>query len=215
MHQLYDVRNEETLSYDPHGFALLFTCGEASVLFGRILPGHRGLDARSRGDAEDDAYVLSGMLSYPTAQNNEVFVPKGSWVVARPGEVFGYWNKGGKPVTLFAFRPVTSRRSQSGSQRIYKPNESRAVKPGGMARVLAYETPSSRGEMLTLHPGEPSTLEPRFCVATFVLAGRIMALFGREKISLDAGEGLAFVRERVEIVGVGGLSSVLVFSTAL
>lgn len=215
MHYLYDTRNEEGLSYDPQGFALLYTCGEASVLFGRILPGQRGMEARTRTDAEDDAFVLSGMLSYPTAAGSEVFVSKSSWVVARPGEFFGYANRSGKPVTLFAFRPVTTRKGPPGSQRIYKANESRAMNPSALTRLLMYETPASRGEILALHPGEPATLEPRFCTATLVIGGRVMALFGREKISLDTGEGLAFVREKVEIVGVGGLSNVLVFSTTL
>lgn len=215
MHQLYDVRNEDGLSYDPHGFATLFQSGEAAVDFGRLLPGQAGIDARAGEGREDDAYVLGGMLSYPTTPSSEVFVAKGSWVVARPGEVHGYWNRGGKPVTLFRFRPKSSRRGAPGSQRIYKPNESRTGLSANQTRIVAYETPASRGEMLTLHPGEPAAFHASFCCSALVTTGRVMALFAREKVSLDAGEGIAFVGERGEIVGVGGLSNVVLFTTVV
>jgi hypothetical protein len=215
VHQLYDVRNEEGLSYDPHGFATLFSSNEAAVDFGRLMPGQPGIDVRAQDDREDDAYVLGGMLSYSTMQGSEVFVAKSSWVVARPGEPHGYWNRGGKPVTLFRFRPRSAKRSASGSQRIYKPSESRSSLSPAQSRIVAYETPASRGETLTLHPGEPAPFHASFCCATFVTTGRVMALFGREKISLDAGEGIGFVGERGEIVGVGGLSNVVVFTTTV
>jgi hypothetical protein len=212
VHQLYDIRNEEALTYDRHGFATLFSCAEAAVDFGRLMPGEPGLDAHAVEDREDDAYVLGGMLSYPASTSNEVFVAKGSWVVARPGETFGYWNRGGKPVTLFRFRPKSARRPAGGGQRIYKPAEPR---PGAAnaQRVLAYETSVSRGEMLSLHPGEPSAFQAVFCCATLVTAGRVMALFGREKVSLESGEGIAFVGERGELVGVGGLATVAIVTT--
>ncbi len=215
MHQLYDVRNEESLSYDPNGFATLFQCGEAAVDFGRLMPGQAGMDAQAREDREDNAYVLGGMLSYPTSPSNEVFVAKGSWVVARPGETFGYWNRGGKPVTIFRFRPKSARRGALGGQRIYKPNESRTGLSPGQTRLVICETAASRGELITLHPGEPAAFHASFCCATFVISGRVMALFAREKISLDAGEGIAFVGERGEIVGVGGLSNVALFTTVV
>jgi len=213
VHQLYDVRNEESLSYDPNGFATLFSCGEAAVDFGRLMPGQPGIDARAQEDREDDAYVLGGLLSYQTSPNNEVFVAKGSWIVARPDEVHGYWNRGGKPVTLFRFRPKSAKRSAPGGQRIYKPNDSRPGLSLNQTRMVTFETQTSRGELLTLHPGEPAAFHASFCCATFVTQGRVMALFAREKISLDAGEGIAFVGERGEIVGVGGLSNVALFTT--
>lgn len=211
MHQLYDIRNEEILAYDKHGFANLFSAAEGAVDFGRLLPEEPGMDAQAVPDREDNAFVLGGMLSYPASSSNEVFVSKGSWVVARPGETFGYWNRGGKPVTLFRFRPKSAKRPAVGGQRIYKPAEPR---PGSnQQRVLVYETPVSRGEMLHLHPGEPATFQAAFCCATLVTAGRVMALFGREKVSLEAGEGIGFVGERGELVGVGGLSSVALVAT--
>jgi hypothetical protein len=213
VHQLYDVRNEEGLTYDPHGFATLFSCGEASVDFGRLLPGQAGIDAHAKDDREDCAFVLTGMLSYPTSPNNEVFVSKGSWVVARPGETHGYWNRGGKSVTLFRFRAKCPKRGPSASQRIFKPSDSRVGVPMNSPRMMMYETTTSRGELLSLHPGEPANFQASFCCATLVTAGRVMALFAREKVSLDAGEGIAFVGERGEIVGVGGLSTVALFTT--
>ena len=213
MHQLYDVRNEDELAYDPYGYATLFSCNEAAVDFGRLIPGQPGIDVHAQDGCEDDAYVLGGMLSYSTMPGSEVFVAKSSWLVARPGEPHGYWNRGGKPVTLFRFRPKSARRGTPGSQRIYKPNESRSGLSPGQQRVVAYESAASRGEILTLHPGEPAPFQASFCCATFVTTGRVMALFGREKISLDAGEGIGFVGERGEIVGVGGLSNVVLFTT--
>jgi len=211
VHQLYDVRNEDNLAYDGGGFALLFSCPEASIVFGRILPGQGGMDSRLADGKEDAAVVLGGMLSYPTGPDNDVFVSKGSWIVARPGETFGYWNKSGKPVSIFGFRAVTARRGMPGSQRIFKGADSRSAAPA--SRAVIYETPTSRGELLSLHPGEPARLPSSRCRASLVTAGRVMALFGREKISLDTGEGIAFVKEPVEVVGVGGLSNVVLFST--
>jgi hypothetical protein len=211
VHLLYDVRNEDNLTYDAQGFALLFSCAEASIVFGRILPGAPGMDARVAEGKEDAVHLLGGVLSYPTGSNNDVFVSKGSWVVARPGETYGYWNKSGKPVSLFGFRAVTSRPAAPGSQRIFKPVEGRAA--GSTVRTTIYETAASRGDLLALHPGEPAKLPSALCRASLVTAGRVMALFGREKISLDTGEGIAFVKEPVEIVGVGGLSNVILFST--
>ena len=213
MHQLYDVRNEEGLSYDPHGFAALFTSSEAAVEFGRLMPGQSGIDLHTTDDREDNAFVIGGVLSYSTLPGSEVFVSKSSWVVARPGEPRGYWNRGGKPLTLFRFRPRSAKRAAAGGQRIYKPGESRTGLSTTQPRVVVYETPASRGETLTLHPGERAAFHASFCCATFVISGRVMALFGREKVSLDAGEGIGFVGERGEIVGVGGLSSVALFTT--
>lgn len=215
MHHLYDVRSGDQLSYDGQGVATLFSSPDASVAFGRIMPGQMGMQGLSANECEDNAVVLSGMLSYPTAPNNEVFVSKGSWVVARPGEVHGYWNKGAKPVTLFIFRPKSLGKAAAGSQRIFKPHDSRPMPKTPTTKVTMYETPASRGEMLTLHPGETAALAPALCRATLVTAGRIMALMGKDKISLDSGEGIAFVREPVEFVGVGGLSNVVVFSTLM
>ena len=77
------------------------------------------------------------------------------------------------------------------------------------------ETQTARGELLSLHPGEPAAFHASFCCATLVTQGRVMALFGREKISLDTGEGIAFVGERGEMVGVGGLSNVALFTTTV
>lgn len=213
MYQLIDVRNEDLMTYDEQGVAILFKCPDASVAFGRIMPGQMGMQGLAAEGCEDNAVVLSGMLSYPTSTHNEVFVSKGTWVVARPGEVHGYWNKGGKPVTLFIFRPRASGTASPGSQRIFKPHESRALSRPLGNRLTMYETTASRGEILSLHPGEPSTFTPVLCRAMMVTSGRVMSLLGKEKVSLDSGEGLVYMREGAEVVGVGGLSTMVVFST--
>jgi len=213
VHHLIDVRSEDQLKYDDQGVATLFTSADASVAFGRIMPGQMGMQGLAVLEAEDNAYVMSGMLSYPASAKNEEFAARGAWVVARPGEIHGYLNKGAKPATLFIFRPRAPGKAAPGAKRIFTPADSAVVGRVAMNRSLAYETPASRGEALTLHPGETTSLAPVLCSVLLVTEGRMMALFNREKISLDHGEGLVFVREAVEVVGVGGRSHAVVFST--
>ena len=207
----FDIRNEDRLTYDAQGIAALFSCPEAGVAFGRVPPGGMGMQGIAGEECEDNAVVLGGMLSYPTTPGREAFAAKGAWVVARPGEVGGYWNQGGRPVTIFVFRPRTPGRARGvgGSPRIFTPGETPAA-----PRVEAYATESSRGEVLTLHPGEQVACGPALVRAPLVTAGRVMALMGREKIALEAGEGLVLAGTPADIVGVGGLSSVVMFSTS-
>jgi hypothetical protein len=47
-----------------------------------------------------------------------------------------------------------------------------------------------------------------------VTEGRVSVIVGKEKLSIDLGEGVALVREPAEILGVGGLSRVMLFSTS-
>jgi hypothetical protein len=207
----FDTRNEELLSFDATGVAPLFSNPEASAAFARIPPEGAGMQGLAAEGCEDNILVLSGMLCYPTSPGKEAFAAKGAWVVAPPGEVHGYWNRSAKPVNLFIFRPrARGQTSGPGSgPRVFAPAE-----PQAAPRVTAYETPASRGEVLALHPGENAVFGAALVRAALVTAGRVMALSGREKISLDEGEGLAFTGVPVEFVGVGGLSSVAVFSTA-
>ncbi len=213
MHQLIDIRKEDELKFDDQGVATLFSSADASVAFGRVPPGQMGMQGLSAPGAEDNAFVMSGMLSYPTEGSRDVFVAKGSWVVARPGEVHGYWNKSAKPVTLLMFRARTTAKAGPGQQRIYRPADSGMLKGVTPVRSVGYETLASRGENITLHPGEPTELVPALCSVLLVTEGRMMALFSRQKISLDYGEGLVFIREAVEVIGVGGLSQAVLFST--
>ncbi len=207
----FDVRNEDLLSYDAQGVAELFSCPAASVAFGRVPPGSVGMQGIAAEGCEDNAVVLSGLLSYPTEPGKELFAARGAWVVARPGEIQGYCNRSAKSVTLFIFRPRVPGGTLEGrtGTRVFVP-----ASPQAVPRVTAYETPASRGEVLALHPGGNAALGPAAVRAALVTAGRVMALSGREKVSLDVGEGLAFVGIPVEFVGVGGLSAVAVFSTA-
>jgi hypothetical protein len=218
VHHHFDVRDEDRLAYDEHGVAVVHAGPDAAVAFARIMPGQIGMQGLAGPDCEDNALVLSGTLSYPTSEKNEIFVTRGCWVVARPGEVFGYWNKTPKPVTLFCFRPKGRGGGPPGAGPRVFSSESQATLPRlapPSPRTTAYETPSSRGEKLTLHPGERVECPAILCRAALVTDGRVMALLAKSKISLDSGEGLAVCRESVEFIGVGGLSRVAVFSTAL
>jgi len=207
----FDVRNEDLLSYDAQGIAPLHSCAGTTVAFGRIQPGCSGMQGISSEGCEDNAVVLSGILSYPTAPGQEVFVSKGSWVVTRPGEICGYCNRSARPVTLFIFRPRARgpARESGAGPRVFTP-----AGPPNAVRLPAYQTETSRGEVLSLHPGENAALSLVPFGAALVTGGRVMVLAGREKISLDEGEGIAFTGTAVEFVGVGGLSTVAVFSTA-
>ncbi len=207
MYHLYDIRSEDSLSYDEHGFATLFSCPDARVAFARLAPGSNGLDEHAHADLEDNAHVLTGVLTYKMGEGKQALVAKDSWVVARPGEVHGYANTGARPVSLFLFFPRSLKRGTLGNLRVYRPFDVKG------ARIVIFETAGSRGEVLSLHPGEPARLAPAACSAVMVTDGRVMALMQREKISLDSGEGIAFTRESVDIVGVGGVSHVVVFTT--
>jgi hypothetical protein len=208
--QPFDTRDESRLSFDAAGIAPVFSSPDASVAFGRVLPGGSGMQGLSAEGCEDNLLVLTGMLCYPTSPGKEVFAARGAWVPAPPGEIHGYWNRSAKPVHLFLFRPRPRglTRGPGSSPRVFVPAE-----PQSAPRVTAYETSTSRGEVLALGPGVNAAFGPALVRAALVTAGRVMALAGREKISLDAGEGLVFRGVPVEFVGVGGLSGAAVFST--
>jgi hypothetical protein len=206
----FDTRDESRLPFDATGVAALYSGPDASVAFGRVPPGGAGMQGLADEGCEDNLLVLSGMLCYPTSPGQEVFAARGAWVPAPPGEIHGYWNRSAKPVRLFFFRPRTRglTRVPGSGPRISVPAE-----PQAAPRVTAYETSTSRGEVLALGPGANAAFGPALVRSALVTAGRVMALAGGEKISLDAGEGLVFRGISVEFVGVGGQSSAAVFST--
>lgn len=206
----FDTRDESRLPFDATGVAAIYSGPDASVAFGRVPPGGAGMQGLSAEGCEDNLLVLTGMLCYPTSPGREVFAARGAWVSASPGEIHGYWNRSAKPVSLLFFRPRTRgmTRVPGSGPRVCVPPE-----PPTAPRVTAYETSTSRGEVLTLGPGAAAAFGPVLVRAALVTSGRVMALAGREKISLDAGEGLVSRGIAVEFVGVGGQSGAAVFST--
>lgn len=210
-YHLVDVRNEDVLAYDASGRARLHGNSDATVSFIRLQPGQE-IPPFVRDDAEDAALVLSGALTYPCGLSHQLTVPAGQWVVAIAGDRHGYVNRSDRPVTLLVFSPAGAQPppGRSGTRML-----SRVFRPIGepRPRVLVYESDVSRGELVGLRPGERVAQKGvRYAVA-YCLDGRIMALMGRDRLALEAGEGVCLVHKESELVGASGKSTVAVFST--
>jgi len=205
-YQLIDVRNEDVLSYDSDGVARLYGTPDAEVRFARLIPG-RMVAPHSRPDAEEDALVLSGRLTYLTGGGQEAILDRGGWAVAPPGEVHGYANRTPRPLTLLHFSPKARPPDRPSRARVFQPLGE--PKP----RLTVFETETSRGEWVALRPGENASLTGvRFSIA-YCVDGRIMCLMKRDKLALESGEGVCLVHTSADLVGASGKSTVAVFAT--
>ena len=208
-YNIIDVRNEDGLHYNSEGVAELQSSNHATVCFARLRPGE-SVANHTHKDCEDNALVLSGTLSYPTGMA-ELSVSPGSWVVARPGELHGFANKGSMTVTLLLFLPKReagfSSQATTIRARMFRPP------PPGKKREEIYKTTASLAQQVTLTPGYQERIEYARAHVVFVMHGRIMAFVSGTKVSLDPGEGVFIRQSVVELVGVAGNSVVAVAST--
>lgn len=201
------MRNEETLQYNSEGVARLASSEQAAAWFARILPG-QDVASHVHPDCEDNAFVISGTLTYSTGMA-DANVPRGGWVIARPTEHHGYRNTGDQPLHLLIFTPSTGSNPTVKSEiraRVFRP-------AAGAATPVIYQTRSSMGQQFLLSPGVHQKVEYARSHAVFVLEGRIMTLMAGSKVSLDHGEGIFIRRSIVDLVGVAGSSTVAVFTT--
>lgn len=206
--QLVDVRNEEHLTYNNSGVAKLHGTAECAFWYARLLPGME-IGAHQHQDIEDDALIISGTLSYPVGPGQELTINQNKWVVARPGEVHGYVNRTPRPLTMLFFTPVAmpvSRTTRTFS-RIFQP----LADP--RPRINVYETDSSRGEMISLRPGETVEVPCVRYLAAYCLSGRVMCLMKNDKLALEASEGVCLISTPATLVGASGISTVATFST--
>jgi quercetin dioxygenase-like cupin family protein len=207
-HQLVDVRNEDALTYNSHGVAKLHSTSDCAFWYARLLPGME-VAAHQHNDIEDNALGLGGTLSYPVGPGQELTVNQNKWVVARPGETHGYVNRTPRPLTMLLFTPVavaggrTTRSFSSIFQPLAEP------KP----RLTVYETDSSRGEVVSLRPGETIPVSPVRYLAAYCLSGRIMCLTRSDRLALEASEGVCLVATGADLVGASGISTLAIFST--
>ena len=80
-------------------------------------------------------------------------------------------------------------------------------------RLMVYETDSSRGEIVSLRPGETINVAGVRYLAAYCLSGRIMCLMKNDKLALEASEGVCLVSTPADLVGASGISTVAIFST--
>lgn len=207
-YQLVDVRNEEQLTYNSHGVAKLHGTSDCAFWYARILPG-MDVPAHEHQDIEDNALIISGTLSYPVGPGQELTINQNKWVVARPGEMHGYVNRTPRPLTMLLFTPmaVPGNKTTRSFSRIFQPLAE--PKP----RLTVYETDSSRGELISLRPGETVAIQGVRYLAAYTLSGRVMCLMKGDKLALEASEGVCLVSTPADLVGASGISTVAIFST--
>ena len=204
--QLFDLRNEDLLQYNALGVAKLHSTSDAAVWFARLQPG-MAIDSHTHTDCEDNALVVSGVMTYYVEEGREIGVPRLAWVVARPGDVHGYVNRTDKLITLFLFSPLALPGHAQSQSRVFQPREE--PRP----RASVYETETSRGERIALRPGEGCPVKSVRYQAVLVLDGRVMCIMKKDKLALESSEGVVLVHTPAELVGASGHSEIVVFST--
>lgn len=209
LYDIFDVRNEDSLSYNSDGIAKLIESDDAAVWFARLLPG-KEIGVHTHSDCEDNSLVVTGKLTYLTGMA-EPEVSRGGFSVARPDEVHGYRNVADWPLHLLLFTPsTTDGEGAQGSeirQRVFRP----AGSASGLTQI--YKTRSSQGFQVALSPGATQKIDYARAMVIFILEGRIMTLVAGDKVSLDPGEGVFIRKSVVEVVGVAGHSTIAVFAT--